>query len=560
MNPARWLVGLAALAFASVAAAQDPWATRPRLVVLCSVDQLARWVFEQARPHLFADGGFRRILRDGVEFSRCAYQHACTETGPGHATIGTGAPAALHGIVRNTWFDPGTGKLGYCVAQPQAEVPGLPEGKDRGPGQLLVPTLGDLLKACVPGAKVASVSWKDRAAILMAGRSADCVAWFETTTGNLVTNSQWCREAPAWLLAFDKTRAIDGFFGWRWERCAGDAAYTGLVDDRAWEGPHGNGLGQRTLPQTVTGGKDQPGAAFYAQVYVSPIANTLVRQAAEAAVDGLQLGADDAGDLLCVSFSATDLVGHRFGADSVEARDTLLRLDRELAQFLTFLDERVGKDRYALFLTADHGVGPSPEAAKAAGLDAGRGPIEIRVRAAAEKALADRFGAPPEGKRYLQHVGEFTAFLDRDVLRATAGQLDEATRLREAARTVAAAAVKVPGMAAAYATDDLLERQAGVDPVRDSLVLALAENRAGDVQLVLKPFWLDGASAASHGTPHAYDREVVGLAMGPDLARGLRCPAPITPGFGAVLFAELLGIPRPTAAVDQVPDGVRVAR
>ncbi len=521
--------------------------------MLCSVDQLASWVFQQGEPHFAEDGGFRRLQREGIYFPECAYQHGCTETGPGHATIGTGAPAAVHGIVRNNWWSPEAKKLQYCAQETMAALPELPEGKDRGPGLLLVPTLGDGIKAHLPGSKVASVSWKDRSAILMGGGAADAVVWFENATGNLVTNTRWAKTVPEWVSQFNTTRVLDSYHGWQWDRLAGPDAYAGLQDDRAYETPHGNGSKSRTLPQRVTGGLDKPGKEFYAEVYASPIANTMVRLAAEACVDALDLGGDPVPDLLCVSFSANDLVGHGFGPESVEARDTLLRLDRELAQWLAFLDRKVGKGNYAFFLTADHGVGPTPEAAKAAGVDAGRGPLQMRARAAAEKALIDRYGAPGEGKRYVTHVGEFSLFLDQEVLAVQRGAREAEAFLLEASRVAAAGALMAPAISAAFATADLFDKANSPDPVQKALALALCRDRAGDVQFVIKPYWLDGTTPASHGTPHTYDREVVGMAMGGGAPRGARSAEPITPGFGVVWFAHLLGIPRPTGAVDRLP-------
>jgi hypothetical protein len=317
--------------------------------------------------------------------------------------------------------------------------------------------------------------------------------------------------------------------------------------------PHQNARLQRTLPQPITGGKGEPDVAYWAQCYASPVGNTMVRLAAEACVRGQQLGADAIPDLLAVSFSATDVIGHQFGPDSVEARDALLRLDRELAELLGFFDRQVGSGNWALFLTADHGVGPTPEWAKANGLDAGRGPLQQRARAAAEAALTRAFGAPPSGSRWFTHVGEYSMFFDRTVLQALANGRDEATMLRECGRVAAAAAVTAPAIAAAYPTEALQKEPNDGDPLREVLVQALAPGRAGDVQLVGRPYWLDGITPASHGTPHAYDREVAGFACGGGAPSGAVLPDPITPGFGVVWFAQLLGLARPGAAVDAVP-------
>jgi hypothetical protein len=548
------LLGQTPTSTPSLAAAEPP-----RLVVLCSIDQLASWVLDAALPHFAPDGGFRRLLTQGARFPNCAYQHACSETGPGHATIGTGAPAVVHGIVRNSWWNPKEDKLGYCVSEPMPALPGLPEGKDRGPGKLLVPTLGDQVRSKLPGAKVASVAWKDRSAILMAGRGADCVAWFEYSTGNLVTNTAWGPQAPAWLTAFNERKQIDAFHGWNWERFAKDEAYADVVDDRPYEVPHLNGSNARTLPQPLTGGKPEPGVGFYTQVYASPVGNEMVRLAAEACVVGMALGQDAVPDLLCVGFSSTDVVGHQFGPDSVEARDTLLRLDRQLGQLLAFFDSKVGTGKYAIFVTADHGIGPTPEWAKAQGLPAGRGLLQTQARAAAEKALATKFGPPPDGKRYVAHVGEFSLYLDPLALAAIADPRGGPAIHREACEVAAAAAAKAPGMLAAFPTADVTDKNA-VDPIRRALAFALCPGRAGDVQVVVKPYWLDGVTPASHGTPHPYDREVVGFAMGPGIAVGARFDAPVTPGLGTVLLARLLGIDAPPGAVDTLPDGLVVGR
>jgi hypothetical protein len=356
------------------------------------------------------------------------------------------------------------------------------------------------------------VSWKDRSAILMAGGAADVAAWFEKSTGNLVTNTRWVTATPAWITAFNERRAIDQWFGVEWARSGPDAAYEGLVDDRPYENAHGNGAGARTLPQPLTGGLEAPGPAYYGQLYASPFGNTIVRHAATAAVRGMGLGKDDVPDLLCVSFSSTDVLGHTFGQDSVEARDALLRLDQDLGAMFSMFDAEVGEGRWTVFLTADHGVGPTPEQARAAGVAAGRGPLYTWVKSAVQAELTRAYGIVDGGR--------------------------------------------ARGVMVAYTTDEVREDFDHPDPIRRALAFAIVDGRAGDVQFVNKPYWLNGTTPASHGSPHAYDREVVGFAMGAGLPRGLRFAGPITPGFGAPLFAHLLRIPPPTAARERVPSGL----
>ncbi|MCR9244100.1 MAG: alkaline phosphatase family protein [bacterium] len=530
----------------------------PRLVVLCSVDQLASWVLAAGRPFLAPDGGFARLARDGVEFTNCVYEHACSETGPGHATIGTGAPARVHGIVRNRWWSREVGASIYCVGEPMRALPGMPEGANRGPGQLLAPTLAATMRANVPGCRITSVAWKDRSAILMCGGDSDVAAWFEKSTGRLVTNTKWVSSAPDWLARFNTEAAIDRFFGRQWQRIGPDAAYEGLVDDRAYEYPHENGSKSRTLPQPLTGGGTAPSPGYYEQIYRSPFGNEVVRLAAQAAVAGMELGSDDIPDLLAVSFSSTDVVGHYFGSDSVEARDALLRLDREVAALLEFLDERVGRGKYAFFLTADHGVGPTPEWAKANGLAAGRGLLQTQARAAAERDLRRKFGKEPVGQRYCQHVGEWALVLNRAAFSGNAAEVD--AKLVAAAEVAARAAGNVRGIATAYTTREILAEPRGEDPIRQALHAALHPDRAGDVQLVVEPYWLDGTLPSSHGTPHPYDREVVAFAFGSGLPSGITVDDLVRPGLGAVLFARLLGIPAPARATARVPAALGVTR
>lgn len=531
-----------------VAAQQGP---RPRLIVLCSVDQLAEWVHALGEPFYAEDGGFRRLQKQGVTFANCSYEHACTETGPGHATISTGAPASLHGIVKNTWWSRADKKAVYCVGEPAEPLPDMPEGGNRGPGRLLVPTLATALKAHVPGSKVASVSWKDRSAILMAGRAADVACWMEASKGNLVTNKNWVDKTPSWLAKFNEDRCIDSFFGQSWDRIGAPAAYAGLVDDRKWEFKHGNGSGQRTLPQPLTGGKDAPGKEFYTQIYASPFGNTVVRHAAVAALRGMQLGKDDVTDLLCVSFSSTDVVGHYFGPGSVEARDALLRLDRDLGEMFRVFDEEVGEGNWSVFLTADHGVAPSPEAVRENGASAGRGPINAWVKSSVEAALRRQFGQLDAGKTYVERVSENAVYLDSIAI---------ANHGRAMLVTAASAAARVRAVMSAYPTDDVRRDHNHSDPIRRALAHSLANQRAGDVQFVLQPYWLNGSTPASHGTPHSYDREVVGFAMGPGLPAGTTRFDAITPGFGAVLFAKMLHIPKPSAAHENVPPGLLESR
>lgn len=528
----------------------------PRVVVMCSVDQLASWVFDQSLPH-FGEGGFRRLLREGVQFAECAYLQGCTETGPGHATLGTGAPANVHGIVHNEWYDEVEKKRVYCAGEPVAALAEFPEGKDRGPARLLVPTLGDLLKQKNPAARLVSVSAKDRSAILMAGGSADSVTWYDYSTGRFVTNTRWCKEAPKWLLDFNQAPAADAYFGWQWTRTGPDKAYADCVDDQPFEAAH-LGSGGRTLPATLKGKPEAvlPAKEFYLEVYISPAVNELTLRAAKASCLANQVGEDDVTDLLCLSFSATDTIGHAFGPESVEARDGLLRLDALLAELLLWLDARVGRGNYTFLLSADHGVGHSPEWVKQNGGDGGRGLLHTMARGAAENALKEHFAAAKVEGAFVAQASEFSLVLDRERVVAAAlamGKTDAAAAFWQACEIAAQAAAKSKGVQQAFVTEKLVQGGATGDPIRRAMFYAARTDRAGDVLLVLKPNWLEGTYAASHGSPYDYDRRVPLLAMGPGLARGTVSQAKVSPGLMTVIAAKALVVPTLKVATDTIP-------
>lgn len=544
---------LPALGAVLLAVASPPAQEPPRLVVLVCVDQLASWVLEPAWPH-FGEDGFRRLRREGVEFARCAFRHACTETGPGHATFATGAAARTHGIIGNTWADAAAGKSVYCVAQEDAELLGTAGprgGSGRGPALLRAPTLGETMRAHLgPEVRIASVAWKDRSAILMAGRTADAVLWVDTTSGELITSRAYAEALPSWAADFNRRSPAKQWFGAEWARIGPDVAYAGLVDDRPFEGR--NPLGTRVLPHAITGGEKEPGSRFFQHLYLSPFGNELLLAAALAAIDGVQLGQDEVPDLLCIGFSSNDAIGHQYGPRSVEVRDATLRTDRLLAELFHALDARIGADRYVVVLSADHGIAPIPEAVVEAGTGMPRMravQTVVQAVAAAEQALRMALGAPPE-KGWIRRSGaEF--WIDR----AAFGDRPQA-EITEARRLAAAAMARVPGVRTAVAADDLLSAVPGDDPVLRSLWFAAHPARVPDIALVLEPHANPSTTPAMHGMPYPYDQEVPLFVRGAGVRAGTRCDVQVGPGLGVVIAARLLGIPKPALADEEVPPHV----
>src|SRR5579862_5831247 len=348
---------------------------KPKLVVLVVFDQLrgdylAKW------EKLYDREGFGRLLRDGAWYQNCHYPYAFTLTAPGHASIVTGCPPSKHGIIANDWYDRTSRKdVGAVSADRYRTVPLAPDAKGKNDGfapvRLKQPGVGQGMPKM---GKLVSLSIKERAAIMMAALRATAVYWFNTVSGMFVTSTFYTDSPHPWIDEFNKQRPADKYFGKDWVKLRGDVDYEKFSgpDDVAAEG---TGYKQgRTFPHPMTGGLDKPGRNYYEAFTLSPYGNDVLLDLAKRAIDAEQLGQRDACDLLCLSFSSNDLVGHCWGPDSQEVLDITLRSDLIIKELLNYLDAKVGRDRYLLVLTADHGVSPIPEVAKSQGRDAGRVP------------------------------------------------------------------------------------------------------------------------------------------------------------------------------------------
>jgi hypothetical protein len=533
-----------------------------KLAVLVVFDQLrgdylTRW------DDLFVADGFHRLEEDGAWFQDCHYPFAHTVTASGHASLATGCSPSVHGVVNNGWFDRGEGDNGadvYAVGAPKGAA------YTRTPERLLAPTLGDGLKKARPKARVASVSLKDRAAILMAGRDpSHMVYWHdaedkekEGTLGTFVT-SRYYKDAPErpWAEAVGRERA-DVWRDKTWGPLYLDldyAARCGSRDD--WPGKSRGVRGKQgsKFPHTM-GEKGNDGKAdkdYYEILHTSPYGSALLLDLVREAVEKEKLGRnDEAPDLLCVSFSSTDLVGHYWGPDSPEELDMVLRSDLIVRDLLALLDEKVGKGKYLLCLSADHGVCPLPRAVRALEKQWGDvvAPKEIvgdAARFLGGLAAAEGTAAPLRGDpdNFNNWFYLNPAWLRENKLDAAAVADKLADHLR--VRT---------DLAAAY-TRDQLRAAPKDDPVAEKLRRSYFPDRCGDVVVVPKPYHLildlKRGYQTTHGTPYDYDTHVPLLVYGPGVRPGVR-KEPASPLSAAAILARGLGIDPPENAEAGVPD------
>ena len=560
-----WVVlGFALLLSASRPSAGQtpaPAPERPRLVVLVVFDQmradyLTRW------QSLFEEGGLRRLQEQGAWFQNCHYPYAHTVTGAGHASLLTGCTPAVHGIVGNDWYDRQAAKTVYCAQgnRPYERVPAttssrIATGKKKGgvsPDQLLVPTVGDVLKEATGGkARVVALSLKDRSAVLPAGRQPEACYWFDTSQGVFVTSSYYRDRPHPWVEEFNRSRPADRWFGSFWERLRPELDYELL------SGPDdvpGEGIGfveGKTFPHPLKGGLARPGRVYYEAVTDSPFGNDLLLDLAKRAITAERLGQHDTPDLLSVSFSSNDLIGHTWGPDSQEVFDVTLRSDRLVKDLLTHLDAQVGKGRYLLALTADHGVCPLPEVSRARGEEAGRiDPSQFTKKALA--FLNQSFGAT-SGSGWFEEVSYPWFYLNRQAIRAGG---KEPSAVEEA---LAGWLKKQPGILTAYTRTQLVKGLPPTDKLGGLVRRSFHPDRSGDVVAIQKPYYLFAsplATGTNHGTPHAYDTHVPLLVYGPGVRAGVYQEA-VTPQATAPIFAQWLKIPAPARAEFSVPGSLK---
>ncbi len=533
---------------------------RPRLVLLIAVDQL-RYDYLERFGDLFVQNGFRRLLREGASWTQSNYDHMPTYTAPGHGTMMTGAYPAETGIIGNEWLDRASGKRVTSVSDETVKLlGGGPNDTASSPSRLMTSTVGDELRlATNDRAKVIGISVKDRSAILPAGRHANAAYWFSTTSGNMVSSTYYFNQLPAWVTTFNATRTADKYFGTKWERLLPEDEYVKRAgpDSPSWETVSSSG-DTNAFPHTITGGATSVGPAFYWAFDYSPFPNDMLVSFAQQAIVNEQLGQDDDTDVLTVSFSANDYVGHRYGPYSQEVMDVTLRTDRQIATLLDFVDARVGLSNTMVAFTADHGVSPIPEHAAALGLGGARLKT-ADLFAAISNALSAKYN--PQGKSpdpsadyLLKETGTTRGYFmngnlyfNYDALRRDGVSVDEVSQV------IVAAALTVPGVARAFTRTQLLRGATSItDPIERRVLHGFSPARSGDVVIVPEPFkYLGDTITATHGSAYSYDTHVPTIIVGTGVKPGQYFEA-ATPADIAPTLSALLRITPPSNATGRV--------
>ncbi len=510
-------------------AASKAAAARPRLVVGIVIDQF-RFDYLERFEDQFGPGGFKRFLNSGSVFANANYLHTPTYTACGHATFMSGTTPSMNGIIGNDWFDRESGKRITSVSDSTVKLLGGREGATgMSPVRLIGSTLGDEIKRASMGrSKVVGVSLKDRAAILPAGKRPDGAYWFDANTGNLVSSTYYFKDLPDWVKSFNREMRPDRFFGKKWEKLLPEAAYNrSTADDMAFEK---SSVGNK-FPYTINGGEEKPGSRFYNQFELSPFANDYLVDFAKTAIVNEKLGTDDDTDLLTISFSSNDLIGHSYGPYSQEVQDVTLRTDRAIAELFSYLDKKIGLDKVVVVLTADHGVAPVPEQVRELGYG---GRLEIKpVTDAIESALDKRF----EDDKWILSAVNGNIYFDESVIERRKASMHEVEQI--ACQVI----MKQPGMAECLTRTQLMGNNIPLNMIARSVANGFHSGRNGNIIMVTLPYYFFGEGVTTtHGSPYSYDTHVPVLFYGWGIGAGTfydACsPADIAPTLSALLKVE----------------------
>jgi predicted AlkP superfamily pyrophosphatase or phosphodiesterase len=466
---------------------------RPKLVVGIVIDQM-RWDYLYRFYDRYApNGGFKRMLNQGFSCENTLIPYAPTITACGHSTLYTGAVPAISGITGNFWWDRDQARSVYCTEDKTVNTVGSTSALGKmSPKNMLVTSICDELRLATNfKSKVIGIAIKDRGGILPAGHSANAAYWYDNTTGNWITSTYYMNELPKWVSDLNAKGLVNKYYEQGWDLLYPAATYTqSTADEKSYEGkPFGN-----TFPYDLKKfiGKD------YGKISTTPMGNTLTAEMAKAAIVEEKLGADNITDMLTISFSSPDYIGHSFGPNSMEAEDGFLRLDKELGSLLDFLDSKVGKGQYTVFLSADHGAAHTPEFMQENKLPGGR-VYMTTVTGNLNKALAEKYGIKTivvSDENYQLHLNHSS--LD-------SAKIDE----QEVISWLVKRLQTEPGIDRVFSLNDL-NTVPLPSTIRKMLNNGYYRSRNGEVQVILKPGYIDAWSATgtTHGLWNPYDAHI----------------------------------------------------
>ncbi len=489
----------------TVSLAQSQTLQRPKLVVGIVIDQM-RWDYlYRFYDRYAANGGFKRMLNQGFTCENTLIPYAPTVTACGHSSIYTGSVPAINGITGNFWWDNQQMRSVYCTEDKTVKTVGSSSALGlMSPRNLLTTTICDELRLATNfRSKVIGVSPKDRGGILPAGHSANAAYWYDNTVGDWISSTYYMTDLPKWVKDFNGQKWVDKYYQKGWNLLyAANTYIQSSADEKTYEGkPFG-----KSFPYEL---KHLAGKS-YSSVLTTPYGNSLTSEFAKAAITGEQLGVDAITDFLAVSYSSPDYIGHTFGPNSIESEDGFLRLDKELGELLDFLDSKVGKGQYTVFLSADHGVLQVPEFLEENKIPAGRfflSKITVKLNndLKAKYNIANIVVSDENYQFHLNHPVLDSAKVDKE----------------ELIEWIISHLKDEPGIARLFPIEELNEVPLP-GKIREMMNNGYYPRRNGDIQLILLPNYLDawGITGTTHGLWNPYDAHIPLLWYGWGIRQG----------------------------------------
>ncbi|MBM3158753.1 MAG: alkaline phosphatase family protein [Bacteroidetes bacterium] len=478
---------------------------RPKLVVGLMLDQM-RWDYLYRYYDFYSDkGGFKRLLKEGNTCENTLIHCAPSVTACGHSVVYTGSAPAITGITGNAWWDKDQNRTVYCTEDKNVATVGSNSSQGKmSPKNMLVTSIADELRLATNfKSKVIGIAIKDRGAILPAGHSANAAYWYDNSVGKWITSTFYMPTLPNWVTQFNDQKLPDQYYEKGWSLLFDSTIYAQSTSDKkTYEAkPFGDGF-PYDLKKFI--GKD------YGKLNTTYFGNELTFEFAKAALENENLGQDAITDLLAVSFSSPDYIGHSFGPNSMEAEDAMLRFDLALGNFLSLLDQKIGKNQYTLFLTADHGAAHIPEFMQENRLPGGR---------VFTSKLMDRLNASLK-KTY--KINNIILSDDNYQYHLNLHKLDSAgIAVTEIADWLKKECANEPGIDRLF---PITETNTIPLPstIQKAINLSYHPRRSGEVQLILKPGYIDasGTSGTTHGLWNPYDTHIPLLWFGWGIQKG----------------------------------------
>ena len=516
---------------------------QPKLIVGIVIDQM-RWDYLYRYYNRYReDGGFKQLLKRGFSCENTFIPYVPTVTACGHTCIYTGSIPAIAGITGNEWWDYKSSQIVYCTEDDNAKTIGSnTDAGNMSPHNLLVTTIGDELHLADNFRnKVIGIAIKDRSSILPAGHSANAAYWYDETTGDWITSSYYMNDLPKWVKDLNAKKMVDSYYAQNWNTLYPLNTYTQSTPDEEPYEYRPFGADAKGFPYNLT----QFVGKNYGILPVTPYGNSLTFEMAKAAVNGEQLGSDSLTDLLAISMSAPDYIGHTFGPNSVEEEDNFLRLDRELGDFLRFLDKQVGNGKYVVFLSADHGAPQVPAFLKEHKIPSGN---------VNEQAMADQLNNILKLKynidKFVIGILHNQVYLDRDKM--TASHLDKG----QVYNVIIDFLLRQPGVSRAFALDALDTVTLSVS-IKNILANGYYPLRSGDIQIISEPQWIEEfqRGGTTHGVWNPYDSHIPLLWYGWNIQAG-KTNRKVFMTDIAPTIAAMLHIQMPNGSIGEVIEEV----